>query len=148
MITLRNAKVLDLPEWRDLFCRGIQKSAWSHLSCSEALAILRNLILDPKAGVLVELADTTPKAFAIVQLPASPLDTTPQVVHIYNEGLKSHRRNLVQGIVDFVAAAGYNKLWALDFTGKSKAWDRAMKPEGWTLKPVGRIVEIDKWDKS
>lgn len=145
---VRNPNVLTIPSWQAMFYRGVQKSSWSHLTCGETLAIIRNLILDPKAGVLVELEDTIPKAFAIVQLPATPLDTTPQVVHIYNEGKQSHRRTLVQGIVDFVAKAGYNRLWALDFTGKDRAWDRAMKPKDWTLKPIGRIVEIAKWDKS
>lgn len=142
ILVLKNPKAMEVPAIKGLFDRGIAKSAWAGMD--GAVDELRNLIQSPTAGVILGEENGCFRGFSLVLLPQSKLDTIPQVIHIYNEGTKSLRRKIVQATVDFIEKAGYNKLWAMDFTGRSRAWDRAMKPEGWSLKQIGRIVEIAK----
>ena len=94
-------------------------------------------------GLFITEEDGSLVGLSIVSLPTSRLDTCPQVIYLYNEGTLQAKDNLIKTTVDFIHSAGYNRFWAINYTGRSDtAWGKVMKPEDWDLSPVGSIMEF------
>lgn len=131
----------------DLLSRAFSLKPWPNLAVVEKE--LERLTRDPKAGILLGLEEHQYRAISVIILPISPLDTTPQVIHLYNEGSRALRKELVQATVDFIEKNGYNSFVAVNYTSKDdKVWKRVMQPTGWEIKPIGTLMEFSRVELS
>jgi hypothetical protein len=81
-------------------------------------------------------------AFCILALPQTALDD-PQVLHFYAEK-PALRHALVSTVLAFVRSQGYNKLIAINGSGKDdEVWTRAFRHEGWRINPVKTVFEFE-----
>lgn len=136
---VKNPKAMEVPAFREMVLRSLDPSPWG----PEAIDEFSNLIVNPKAQIVVSLENSAFVGISVALLPVSPLDNHPQVIHIYNEGSQGARRELVKATAAGIKDKGYDNFWAINFTGRKDAvWERTFKPEGWEVKPIGSIMEF------
>lgn len=139
IVRVRNAKALTAPEMPEFIARAFS-------AFPEAIPLLPGWVVSEKRGIFLTVSEGLPRGIAMVSLPSGiGLDTQPEVLHLYNEGPQSGRRELVEVVVDFIHNSGYNRFRAINFSGMPDAtWTRIFKPEGWRIKPVGTIMEFER----
>ena len=80
--------------------------------------------------------------FCILAMPDNALDQ-PQVLHFYCEK-PALRHALVGTVLAFVRSQGYNKLIAINGSGKDdEVWTRTFHYEGWKINPVKTVFEFE-----
>lgn len=144
-IRVVDPRFLLLPQAQDLFRSAYAQDGFNPRVFDEHPEAFVAMIQDVKTnGVFVGLDDENNIcALGVVILPTNPLFPIPQAVMFYNDGPQSVADEVLQAGVDFVKAAGYNRGWAINASGKSDAvWARMFKQAG-NVSKVGSIMQID-----
>ncbi len=141
VIRLRNPLALRDPTLKALFVRAF-RNEHVHVDMDKAWPDIENMVTDGKFyGVFLGLENGLPKACCFVSLPRSLLFPYPQFMNLYSEG--SHKTAEACGLaaVDFMKAAGYNKAWAMNASGREDpVWLRVWRKAGdWKL--IGSLAE-------
>lgn len=112
---ITNPQAFQHPQIRDFFLKGAEKCQFPDpAACLEHLA---KVVPDPRVACYAVL-DPDPKAFVVLMLPDGPFMLHPQALMVYSEHKPSFQA-CVLAAVEFAKANGYNKVWALNFTGLS-----------------------------
>lgn len=144
-IRITDPRFLLLPQAQDLFRAAYEQDGFNPQVFDKHPEAFVGLISDLEHnGVFVGIDEANNIcALGIVILPSNPLFPIPQAVMFYNDGDASVADEVLRAGVDFVKAAGYNKGWAINASGKSDAvWSRSFKQAG-TVSKVGSIMQID-----
>lgn len=103
---------------------------------------LADLVEKPHCGLFVGEENGELKGVYIIFLPNGYLYTVPQVFTIYNEGSENLLNGLLDAGIEFIKAAGYNKLWAITREPKQGlVYGRKFKKVG-PIKAIGDVIEF------
>ena len=139
---IKNPNAVYFLGFKDLLQRAFAVSPWKDIDITDEI---KSIITNPRMGLLGTKENNQFVGLSIISLPTSKLDTCPQVIYLYNEGTMQAKDNLIKATVDFIHKAGYNRFWAINYSGRSDAaWSKVMKPEDWDLSPVGSIMEFKR----
>lgn len=137
-ISIYNPAAVEVPEFRGLIEAAFSSSHFPPLGVM--ISEVRSLILDTRFSRVIVKPWTT---LAILALPSGPFIDIPQMVHFYNRGSQSDKREVLEYAVDILKTEGYNQVLALNQSGKSdKVWARALTPKGWTASHKASLYEF------
>lgn len=126
----------------DYITRAFTDSGFEGDSAAAAKHLVQH-ITNPALGLWMAVSDGNVTGIVICVLPTSPLVAIPEIVVNSNWGLRQNGREMVMAAIDFVKAAGYDKLAVCNRTGKSDAvFQRLYNIPGRTMRPLGSLWEF------
>jgi hypothetical protein len=138
---LRNPNVLTEPAFAALLERSYYAVPRTHdYLFAQVLRELAGAITASDRFMLAAYEDYIPKAVCYGDLPVARMFPHPILHAIYNEGSKACAKALREALVDYLSAAGYTSIIALNGTGRDDAvWLRAMLVPEAKSTPLGTL---------
>ena len=93
--------------------------------------------------ILVGLEEFVPKALALVTAPMSGLFKAPQIYHFFNAGPPALRNMMLDEVVDWTHALGYNRIWGVNWGSASEDGFRRVFHRLGKATPIGMGFEFE-----
>lgn len=144
VVRLVNPGVLLVPAFQDFMKRAFAKSLFAPDGFEATAEDMVNVIIDPKAMILVAADGPNAVGISITYFPVDRIIPHPQIAHFYVDPKSRAKKKLMEETVAIIKKHGYMSFKAVNGSGTPDAvWQRTFNPKGWKSRPVGTIMQFE-----